>query len=399
MNDRLDIVYVGLGHLDAVQWRGTHRIARALAELHRVLFVELDTTINEIAGGHRSWEVLRRPLRRHRDSLYAFTPVFLLPLSRRFPAIGRANERLCLMELAEAIAALGMEHPVLWIDDPWRAHYADAIPHRLLAYNVLHEYAKYAHRITDDPRWARTDGETLPPAEVELLRRADLVFCVYRTVLQRRMRYNEHCVYLPHGVDLEAYARARREAPVPADLAALPRPIVGHLGGVNPDLTDFDLIRHCAERRPDWSFVFIGKHAGGSVIDAARDDAPEARLRLPNVHFLGEKPHSDVPAYVVHFDACWITYALNEFIRDIETMKIYEYLASGKPVLIPRLPQAEPLYDCVSVFDSPEDAVQLLDQALGGGADPKAPLREQAAQQAAYAERARTITQHLRERL
>lgn len=398
MTPRYSIIYVGLGHLDAVQWRGTHRIASALSRLHRVLFVELDATVYEVTSGQRAVHVLDCPLRRRTEDLFAFTPVYWLPFSRRVPWIGRLNERTATYALRAAVEELGLADPILWIDDPWRAHFADVLPHRLLVYNVLHEYAKYAHRITDDPRWARTDGERSPRAEIDLLRRADLVFCVYQSIRRRRLIYNPNCYYMPHGVDLEAYQAARQRTEAPPDLACLPRPIVGHLGGVNADLTDFDLIRYCAGQRPDWSFVFIGKHAGGSVLDASRDRAPEARLQLPNIHFLGERPHHEVPAYVTRFDVCWITYALNEFIRDIETMKIYEYLAAGRPTLIPRLPQLAHLYGCTSVFDSAEDALRLLDAAVAG-VDPCAAQREAEAQKAAYSERAAAMTRLIEQRL
>lgn len=399
MNERLDIVYLGLGHMDATQRRGTHRIAAALSALHNLLFVELDITLNEIGAGLRGPHVIAQPLRRLHPTMAAFTPVYWLPFSRRIRAVEAINKRQALRSLRDAVTALGMRDPILWIDDPYRADYADAIPHRLLVYNVLHEYAKYAHRITDDPRWARSDGETLPPAEIELLRRADLVFCVYKTVLRRRLPYNANCVYMPHGVDLDAYQHAQAANVCPPDLARLPRPIVGHLGGVNADLTDFDLIRQCAKARPEWSFVFVGKHAGGSVINASGDATPEAHLQLPNIHFLGEKPHHEVPAYVVQFDICWITYALNDFIRDIETMKIYEYLASGRPVLTPRLPQLENMYDCLLIYDDAASALDLMEHALKHGDQTLRARREQRASAAAYSERAAAMTRCIRQAL
>jgi hypothetical protein len=57
----------------------------------------------------------------------------------------------------------------------------------------------------------------------------------------------------------------------------------------------------------------------------------------PNVHFLGLKPQSDLPAYVQRFDVGLIPFKVNETTHAVSPLKAYEYLASGVPIAAPPL--------------------------------------------------------------
>jgi len=71
------------------------------------------------------------------------------------------------------------------------------------------------------------------------------------------------------------------------------------------------------------------------MIGPVRPDLPDAeKLRaLPNVHFLGNKPPSELPAYCKAMDVCLLPYVLNEYTHHIFPLKLYEYMAAGKPIV------------------------------------------------------------------
>ena len=48
--------------------------------------------------------------------------------------------------------------------------------------------------------------------------------------------------------------------------------------------------------------------------------------------------YSDVPHYIAAADICLLPALLNKTMRDIVPIKLYEYLACGKPVIATRLP-------------------------------------------------------------
>ena len=56
--------------------------------------------------------------------------------------------------------------------------------------------------------------------------------------------------------------------------------------------------------------------------------------------------------------------------RSMNAVKIYEYLAAGKPVVAPDLPETRPLADAglIEVYGDAERSFELLEQAVGEGA-------------------------------
>jgi len=119
----------------------------------------------------------------------------------------------------------------------------------------------------------------------------------------------------------------------PAGMTDLPRPVLGVIGGINAKL-DLTLLAKLAERRPVWSLALVGPLSYGL------DDGQVTRLRaLRNVHFLGPVPPERVPATIAACDVCLIPYRLNEQTRHVNPLKVYEYLAAGKPVVGTALPE------------------------------------------------------------
>jgi glycosyltransferase involved in cell wall biosynthesis len=141
---------------------------------------------------------------------------------------------------------------------------------------------------------------------------------------------------------------------VPNDIARLPHPVIGFLGSVMYWL-DFDLLRALALARPDWSFAFVGPVGRLAAID---------KIRLPNVHLLGRKPYEDVPAYVKGFDVCLNPYLMDETAKNCSPLKLYEYLASGRPVVSTDMPEARKFQEVVGIGQTPAEILDHIEAAL-----------------------------------
>ena len=87
---------------------------------------------------------------------------------------------------------------------------------------------------------------------------------------------------------------------------------------------DIELLRDVAAARPEWQFVLLGPVV---KID-------EARLpRANNIHYLGLKAYSDLPAYFSGWQVGMLPFALNQSTRFISPTKTPEYLAAGLRVI------------------------------------------------------------------
>jgi glycosyltransferase involved in cell wall biosynthesis len=99
---------------------------------------------------------------------------------------------------------------------------------------------------------------------------------------------------------------------------------------------------------------------------AASDTGPalERLDRLGNVHWLGQKPYADLPRYVAAFDVGLIPYVSNAYTRSCFPLKLYEYLAIGRPVAAGGLTELAERGPDVVLAHGATAFVEAVEQAL-----------------------------------
>lgn len=178
------------------------------------------------------------------------------------------------------------------------------------------------------------------PAFIEannaMLEGCDLILANSGRLRVQASRHNTSAHLFRAGVSLELFEPART-VEKPDDLQGIDEPIVGYVGALH-EWVDLELIRAVAASMPDFQFVLVGP--------IVRD--VEVLRGLPNVRFLGQKPHGEVPRYVRFFDVCIIPYVRDAYTETTYPAKLNEYLALGKPVVATPLPE---LVDYNQEFD------------------------------------------------
>jgi glycosyltransferase involved in cell wall biosynthesis len=133
-------------------------------------------------------------------------------------------------------------------------------------------------------------------------------------------------VEIGNGVDFALFDAAWRRPSRPAEVCGLATPRIGYAGAL-AEWIDFELIARVAREFPSASVVLVGPAVGGAV------DPNVSFQDHENVHWLGSKPHSELPHYVLEMDVCLIPFRLTPLTRAVNPNKLYEYLALGKPVV------------------------------------------------------------------
>jgi UDP-galactopyranose mutase len=159
--------------------------------------------------------------------------------------------------------------------------------------------------------------------ELELFRRADVVFTGGQTLYEAKRSQHHNVHAFPSSVDVAHFAQARSLTADPPDQARIPHPRIGFFGVIDERM-DYRLLRGVAEARPDWQIVLIGPTA---KVD------PSSLPRASNIHYLGPKSYADLPSYIAGWDVATLPFARNEATRFISPTKTPEYLAAGKPVV------------------------------------------------------------------
>ncbi len=162
----------------------------------------------------------------------------------------------------------------------------------------------------------------------------------------------EGCRVIGNGVDVEEFSK---EYAVPDDLRYVERPVIG-VGAKVTHLLDYELINHIVEKNRDLSFVLIGQILDRSIFRKIK--------KKPNFYYLGDKPYSVYPAYVRAFDVCLIPYVAGKREHGGDSIKFYEYLAAGKPIVTAMIEGVSDEYANVFVADGYEDFSQKIRMAL-----------------------------------
>lgn len=253
------------------------------------------------------------------------------------------NGRLVARSIGRAAQSMTMQAPVLWTYYATRAvlRLADALRPGCIVYDCIDDVARNARGVAPD----------YALSERALLRRADLVLTTSSLLYADKRPFNERTFLIPPGANTAHFAAG---LPEPVELGGLPHPRLCFFGGIDERL-DLDMLADIARRRPAWSIVLIGV--------VRTDVSPLAGLR--NVVFTGQKPYELLPAYLQHMDALLLPYLINEYTRRIYPAKVFECMATGKPVLATRLPDLEALDGYIRLV-SAGDVLAAVEQVLAG---------------------------------
>ena len=224
------------------------------------------------------------------------------------------NKQILMRGINRWMRAVGVTRPVVWTFLPTP-----------LARGVIAELnpALTIYYCIDDLASSSREARRITSSEQALFKSADLVFVTSEQLRARAAQISSRVHVFPFAVNLAVFQTSReaREA-VPADLAALPRPVAGYVGGLH-QWVDQDLLAAIATRLPKVSFALIGP-----------EQTDVSRLKaLPNVHLFGQRPHGELPRYVRGFDVGLVPYRITTYTANVYPTKLNEYLVMGIPVV------------------------------------------------------------------
>lgn len=149
----------------------------------------------------------------------------------------------------------------------------------------------------------------------------------------------------------------------PADLADLPRPLLGVIGNL-ADNTDWALLEEAVRRTPDCSWAFVGP----TTMAIPNRDRRASRQRLMSVggrvRFVGARPYGALRNYARAFDAAILPYRKHEPTFSGSCTRFYEHLAACRPMFGTRgfaeLIEKQPLITLVDTADELAEALAAL---------------------------------------
>ncbi|HKC62255.1 MAG TPA: glycosyltransferase [Pyrinomonadaceae bacterium] len=296
----------------------------------------------------------------------------------------RATNRHLLSAQVGALArSRGLKNPILWIAIPTAVEMIGRMNESLVVYQVSDKYDANTMDHSTDP-------QTIARLHERAIDAADIIFYSGRKLLAEATRGCERSFLLEQAVDFEHWSRVGSgELEVAEEIERIPRPRIGYFGAIEPWLVDQELIKLAARERPAWQWIFIGNRSRGLEIED-----------LPNVHFLAPVKYNELPRYAAGFDVCVLPWETEQaFTSYGSAIKVREYLATGKPVVIAPLSEYESMLDVLRIARSREDFLRLVEDALNEQGDERALARQAAVRSGTWDARAEWVSELIEEAL
>ncbi len=191
--------------------------------------------------------------------------------------------------------------------------------------------------------------------EPQTIQQADAIFANSSYLADYAKQFNQNSYDIGQGCEVEMYDASINHQQ-PADLDRIPYPRIGYAGFLTGERLDICLLENLAIEKPLWHFVLIGPE---EIM------FQQSKLhQLPNVHFLGSKKGSELPAYLQHVDVCINPQLVNELTIGNYPRKIDEYLALGKPTVATNTPAMQMFLPHVYLAIGVAGYIHALQQAL-----------------------------------
>lgn len=194
--------------------------------------------------------------------------------------------------------------PVLWCTAPVHAQFLDRLAYRGAVYDC--------HRFWD---------ESFLELESDLARHAEVVFAASSGLIRRLSPCSDNIAMLPNGVNPLLFSQG--DHPLPPALRDLPgQVILGRAGDVTSKV-DLEPLLYAACRRPEWTFVLMGRATKPAVQRLQGQD---------NIVLTGPVNSLELPDCLCRCDVLFDLLRLDRLGSDVVPATMYEYFAAGKPV-------------------------------------------------------------------
>ncbi|PKL72471.1 hypothetical protein CVV26_01435 [Candidatus Kuenenbacteria bacterium HGW-Kuenenbacteria-1] len=262
------------------------------------------------------------------------------------------REEVMIKKINKILKKLNFKNTILWSCNPMFCEYFGKLGEDVSCFDTIDNWIEY-------PGY-KNQKQRLEKNYKLIKEKANIIFTVSTELINLffQNRKNVYCV--SQGIDL---SRFQKELICPEDMKQISHPIIGCVGVINNRL-DFDLISKIIEKNNPsaggLSFVFIGP----IWQDKNLKSEIEKLSRFDNVHFLGSKHFEKVPAYINQFDVCFTFYKVNLSTKCGDSMKMYEYLALGKPIIATNTGGVEKFSSLIEVVNTVEEFSNALKKCL-----------------------------------
>ncbi|MEL7622558.1 MAG: glycosyltransferase [Clostridiales bacterium] len=211
-------------------------------------------------------------------------------------------------------------------------------------------YHKLIYEYIDDMSLFYYHTPQMEKEHYRLMAEADLTVCTARALYEKAVPYARKAILSPNAGDYDFFHN-NREYPVNKLLAGKldsASCVIGYYGCL-AKWFDYDLVIEVAKRQPNWYFVLVGYCFDGTAEILKK-------IELSNIIWVPAQPYKLLPSFVSAFDIQCIPFLINDITISTSPVKLFEYMASGKPILTSKIPECLN-YRIVTTYEDVDDFV------------------------------------------
>ncbi|NLP31080.1 MAG: glycosyltransferase family 1 protein [Clostridiales bacterium] len=314
----------------------------------------------------------RRPGQKVRENITVYPPPPSFPFFNKYRWINRINQKRLSRYIKKLIRRHGFDKPYLWCYSPTSCDLIKHIPNRGVIYDCVDRHSAYKGMI---------NPPVVDKMEEDLAKKANFVFCTAQGLYDTLIEYNKNIELIPNGVAYEIFSKVSQEKKKDD------KPVFGFIGMLQ-ECIDYDCIEKLAEAYPKGEIIMIGRTLPGVDISALK--------KYSNIKFLGLIPQVELPKYISKFDVCLNVFRQGRLSKDVSPLKLYEYLATGKPIVSTKEPlQVTDFSDVVYIAENADDFVVKCEEALNENDQEKVKKRIEYARACSWDERVKRMEELL----
>lgn len=212
----------------------------------------------------------------------------------------------------------------------------------------------------DYKSWPGCDKNKLVMYEKKVINMSNIVIVssdeLYNNMLKYDLKLKHKTYVINNGVDIKSFnknnLRIENEVNV---IKNNNRKKVGYIGTIST-WVDLNLIKNIALKYNKLDFYIVGPVEQGMNIDEYKN--------IKNIIFTGSQPYYSIPNILDKLDVAIMPFKKIDLIKSVNPVKIYEYLAMGKPVIALKYKETEKFGNLIYTYDSEDDFMKVLEIAL-----------------------------------
>jgi teichuronic acid biosynthesis glycosyltransferase TuaH len=347
-----DLLFVSLEAWDDI-WRRNQFLCAGWSQRHpqsKILFVA-PPRILPLAIKKRNLGSLRPKLETAPGfpNIFIYRPLRLIPST--LPATRRFNEWHERAQLRAVASQMGIRHPLLWLNSHFARHMTDQMGEKGLVYDITDDWISFGQSEALRQRITQLDAD--------LCRLADCTIVCSQRLFDLKKSIARRLELVPNGVDASHYAPVGSTEPPHTIARNWKKPVLGYTGSIHPDRVDVDLIAKLAEEFSDGTIALVGP-------DMLPGPLRERLQAYPNIVLSGPLPYAQIPDAMRAFDVCITPHRETDFTQSLNPIKLWEYLAGGKPIVSTDVAGFRDFPELVKIASGAPAFVKACREALQG---------------------------------